>query len=1663
MKGVQLFKFVREFAGLSQKPVESLDSYIKTFWLDQIPRELECSFAAWAETDEDDDGAVIDNWLMVERPERPDPPPVAEELTPWVKVSEWQDSASELPGLHTRILNPGWSEDDPEALPQFLELEDHPDLKNAWDNYVVEEWWPWAEVDRRKKQVQDCYDELFTMHRTQVAMGEQYEFLLAVGCLHWNAASGVRAKRHLLVQAVTVDFDSVNAVVAVRSAGSAPEAQLETDMLRVQDRPSTDVEEDAESRRSLLGDNLFHRDTKTLLKAYVQGLDSEGVFLDTLDSVGGTPPQKPVVSFAPALIVRRRTSRSLVAVCDNIINQLQDCEDGDLPAGVRKLVGELGVDRSIFGDGAQEQRATDQADREVYFPLPFNDEQKRILDKLERQVGVLVQGPPGTGKSQTIANLICHLLATGKRILVTSQKAPALRVLRKKLPPEVADLCVMILGEGLDEQQELRRSVSEVASRRADWSPQQARCQIDTLRAELDQARQAEARAFERLCSIREHETFRHPAAFGSYEGTLGEIAQQVHQEAEHFAWFLDRLPDRVSLIDEPPPALPVELPAAERLLYLLRQIDPEEEVRAGAHLLRLSDIPSDGQFREMAHEEENARIAFEEQQRFLEHPEYDALSGLDSDRLLELLDAVDDFYGRLREANTADSDWEWRTAEEILRGNTAHFEALRTMSVELLDQICSEGRKIADLEVEGLGERSHRAVMQDAQDLKGHFQQGGSRGFWVFRPAIVKQCLYLTREATVDGRVCGTPDLLDRLIRWLQLRESIGKLREQWAVLTTVDTETLPLNQAIGRYQQLQARLDFTIELGRKAAAINKRLNECGKGVSRAWHDLGAVDKFRRLVAALASQRRLQEARHALTEAEKAVSDVCVDPLSAPENHRVRNAIHNRLVDEFGHGREDLARLWDCRRAIEERDAIQGEVARALPHLAEALIASFGDSAWDDRISQLQDAWNWVCADEWLSRMTELCLQDSLSDQARQARCDAARALSQLAAEKAWRHCMESMTEGNFQSLMAWRKASERPRGRTSKYAERNRMLLKRHMEECRDAIPAWVMPLYKVLDTVPVRPGIFDVVIIDEASQSGPDALFLAFLAKQIVVVGDDQQIRPENVGIDHNDVHQLQQRYLRDVPHCDIFDATQSLFSIAEVRFGEPVRLKEHFRCMPEIIAFSNRLCYQDSPLIPLRQYGNDRLTPVLRPEYVPEGYQESRKVNPVEAEKIVTEVEQCCEDPTYEGKTIGVISLLHTSDQDREIERRLVKRLDAEEIEKRNIVCGDAYDFQGDERDIIFLSMVAARSDQGRIATMADEKAKRRFNVAVSRACDQVFLFHSIQVGELGQNCLRRRLLVHMKQPPVDPTAQLPWTVEELRRLARNTARRKGNQPKPFGSWFEVDVFLAIADQGHSAIPQYEVHGYHIDIVIVGGTRKLAVECYGDYWHGPEQYEHDLHRQCQLERCDWEFFIVWESQFNRDPAGTLFPLWAKLEGREEEKDVEPPPSPVGEVEIETEEEVEHEVDTAGQDAEQLCTLSRVGEDVEGDAETEDLSLGVGEKQLQPARSVETQPNTSKKHGSTVTSVDQVLSKSSRELGRVICAILEECPNQSSKKDDLTKRVAKCFQIRTSGEPRRKLTRKIGWAITHLKKAGKVEEYKAKNIRIRLKQSGRQDRLF
>jgi very-short-patch-repair endonuclease len=464
--------------------------------------------------------------------------------------------------------------------------------------------------------------------------------------------------------------------------------------------------------------------------------------------------------------------------------------------------------------------------------------------------------------------------------------------------------------------------------------------------------------------------------------------------------------------------------------------------------------------------------------------------------------------------------------------------------------------------------------------------------------------------------------------------------------------------------------------------------------------------------------------------------------------------------------------------------------------------------------------------------------------------------------------------------------------------------------MAVAQTAVPAWVMPIGEVLSTIPAVRDSFDVVIVDEGSQAGLDSLFLLWLAPRVIIVGDDRQCTPpaawghkpairgsaaaadhdglgpaspvgpaSRVGPNQEGTDELDQIFRRlDALLPDLpawlrvsFTPRSSLFSLLRTRFGEVIRLREHFRCMPEIIEWSSAMFYRDAPLVPLRQFGADRLPP-LRSRYVPHGYTTGDGAalrNPAEAEALVAQVLECAADPRYDGASFGVV-VLQGNGQAELIRSLLAARLPAAEQHRRRLRVGTPPDFQGDERDVVFLSMVAGPAEPA--AALTRQEYQRRFNVAASRARDQVWLFHSVGLESLTPGDLRHSYLSYVlaRSHAYETGAEEP----RLDQVAPDI-------PHPrFDSLFEQRVFRELAGAGYRVSPQVEVNGRRIDLVVAGGRARLAVECDGDEVGTPEQVAHDFARERQLRRAGWPFWRVRQSDFESDPVAALAGLWPRL---------------------------------------------------------------------------------------------------------------------------------------------------------------------------------------
>ena len=138
-----------------------------------------------------------------------------------------------------------------------------------------------------------------------------------------------------------------------------------------------------------------------------------------------------------------------------------------------------------------------------------------------------------------------------------------------------------------------------------------------------------------------------------------------------------------------------------------------------------------------------------------------------------------------------------------------------------------------------------------------------------------------------------------------------------------------------------------------------------------------------------------------------------------------------------------------------------------------------------------------------------------------------------------------------------------------------------------------------------------------------------------------------------------------------------------------------------------------------------------------------------------------------------------------------------------------------------------------------------------------------------------------LLEHYySKPPTGPVGGCE-NLQELIKLASSADRKVERPPGKFDSWFEVDVFLHLVRKRNRVVEQFPINEYRIDLVVEGQKHKLVVECDGDYWHGPEQWDYDRKRQRMLERSGWRFFRLLESEYRWDQEATFERLCATLE--------------------------------------------------------------------------------------------------------------------------------------------------------------------------------------
>lgn len=1470
LKVRQLYAFLKEANQIQFRPVRRLNEQQYVIHIADMPKHP--SAQLFRPVKVENTLEVPDTLIKVSRPKLTRCPAPPDSCLEWM-LPNWDDPfltpevAESKNKIETEKDEDG---NDIEVTKTILFSDDQ--LRVEEYNNWLEDRKKWTEPEKVARGAMRYFESFYTLYSKIEKEGEKLELLVADGMLSWNAESGIDG-------VVAIQHPIIFKRVELRFNPNIPEFTIhETDReVELYSNLFLDLKEveslSIRNRKEELENSAYHplgwEDTSAFLKAFALTVSpTKGEYLD---EPGEGVRNHPRIWRDPVLLLRNRT-----AGIANAVDKILDHIDGQpiFPPSLSQITGEeesAWTESGFSGNqgssstfaGGDQGTVEPFAIKEILLINEANDEQIEIVKRLDRSGSVVVQGPPGTGKTHTISNLIGHLLSQGKSILVTAHTAKALRVLRDKVPDMLKPLCVSVLGSDQLARRQLESAVSSITERLTSET-------YDTL------AKKSERYEQERNELIKKQLALKHllreaieneykAIELGGKKYAPADAARIVAQSKEGNEWIPS--PINVSTLIES------KIPDIERLYVLNTAFDQLEEDDSRLHLPKLSELPNESQFKLLVSDFE----ALLTQDLSVGRDKWIEGKGNCDELATVLSQLISEFDDELLAQS-------WRPFAIVAGIHGAVERQVWETLIEKIESAVESSAKYA-LTLQ------HRATLSDEfsvhkqfellNQICAHLESGGKLGF--LQLATKSEWRHLLKGIKVAA---GEPTHLEhfKAVRQLaELKANRLDLEELWNTL--IGNQINQSFQKLGSAPEQACRalipeikrcLDWNdvvwSPLALKLKSNGLKLDELLSALPRETTQVAeymVIEKFAKsqlilLVDKEVARRKLKEIEADFSSLKNLVTEV--DP-SRPDQGcvgRITKAVIKKDVISYEHSLDYLQRILAVKPLVEERDKLLSSVKEFAPAWANLLTQRIPPHDQAIAPGNITQAWLWRQLSDVLDERSKLDAQQIQKEL--EGASEMLREVTRLLVDaRAWSEQLKRLQSDNSmrQALVGWLDTAKRLA--STRQMEKRQTLLseaRKLMRKCSEAVPVWIMPISIMAESFDPQTTKFDVVIIDEASQADINALIPLYMGKQIIVVGDHEQVTPLGVGKDQTILENLRKSMLKDIPNAHLYDNMSSIYDLARQSFGEGVRLVEHFRCVPQIISFSNALSYEGK-IRPLREANSSNLKPSCVPFRV-KGIRDG-DVNREEAQQIIAFIKAMIKHEAYAGKTIGVISMLGES-QAVLIQSMIHKEIESVEIEARRIQSGISGEFQGDERDVIFLSMVDSASDTNPLRATGDgafEQTKKRYNVAASRARDQLWVIHSFDPDlHLKAVDIRYRLLQHVRDPDSS---------------VRNFEQEVGRTESPF----EKEVLKRLTNAGFKVRTQVEVGYFRIDMVVEGDGKRLAVECDGDRYHPIEKLAEDMNRQAILERLGWKFARIRGSAFYRDPDQAMESVFKRLD--------------------------------------------------------------------------------------------------------------------------------------------------------------------------------------
>lgn len=1323
------------------------------------------------------------------------------------------------------------------------------ELSNKLDSYITSDWQPWAHDEQEKTKTSEIYNKLYEIHtRTD---NSDYELVFGIGIAYWKN-SGQQICFPLITIPVDVILDHKDFTLDLTPQNN--KQNLEQDIF--QHVEASRIQELKKYFTEYM--NIHEQISPFDIQSFVDIIKFAAGIIDSAGSYHETKKQNKPINIGDNLVIsdswvifRRKKTKYIV---------LQDLErfkhhilnTNNLDGAIGSLVTSPSdeVKNKLLPNyrGLSTILSTTIDDiNELYFPLAYNDEQIKIIQYLDSNDGVVVQGPPGTGKTHTIANIICHYLALGKRILVTSMGAHPLSVIQEKLPAEINDLVIALVSDDRDGLKQFEKSVANIAQKVQEIIPHDYKAKIESLRNNIDKIHSNITLLDNQLneIAVRNSDSI----LVGTKEYEPYNAVRLVFENQSPEFWPVDN----INIQDMYNPQFNAD--DISKFQYAQQQVN--ENIK-----YLNSTLPSTNELPDLHEIVQTHRSLLKRNELLNLHESgiYEPFVVENNDtiekakKLLPTLESARRDFSKL----ITENDWLIGFIEDFADKNNSLLSHLIEILSPQIESLELERQKFIIRPVYLPNDFSNYPDLVDGITKLSC----GKKPFGLFGKKIERQKIKEIKIMLKEPE--STEDWL-HIKRFIQIVDDVRSLLTSWNSLATeLRIKQISVNdsniETIKELFSINTAL-INITTSDSITLINNELYSLFGNTHKITISNTIIDQLDKLIENINFNLKIIELHSAeqhknsylnlLNQYDKV--DIIQELIDVIQELGTNGTMtDDMLLDKLKSQYEKFASLFKLKSYFNDiNEFLTKLLASGAPLQADLLKQDYTNEIPNN------------CFEQWeLKRLHTYFMSLQTFDEIKNILNQRNMFVERLAinyqeivTSLSWLKIAENLTPKIRASLTSFAQSIRAVGKGTGKKAAYFRKEAQESAKNAVMGIPCWIMPHYKISENLPDKLSDFDLVIIDEASQSDFSALPALLRAKKILVVGDEKQVSPDNVGLNLDKVEQIRNATLINqvkqykaqiTPERSIYDLFKVIFADSQIM------LKEHFRCVPEIIEFSRKHFY-DNQLVPLRiPTSSNKLDYPLVDVFVKDGYRDDYDINKNEAEFIIEEINKLTLDEKYQNKTIGVVSLL-ADKQAKYIMDGLIAKIGIEQYEKHKIVCGDARTFQGKEKDIIFLSLVVNKSEGRSPMSLGRESYFQRFNVALSRARDRMYLVRSLEVQDLSSSdVLRRNLLEHFH-------CATTYTQHTLVQY----------DPKLCDSEFEKDVYAFLVNKGYNVIPQYKVGNFRIDLVVESSNgARLAIECDGDKYHGADKWEYDIRRQRILERAGWKFWRCFASQYYRN---------------------------------------------------------------------------------------------------------------------------------------------------------------------------------------------------